>query len=142
MYNNFYKIPTSDYLIYTSFYLNNHYYYYYYYYYFLPHLNTHDSYFLKSLPLSHPKPPPPPTHTEDSRDNSSFGGISSFGDINNSSRRCRFFFFSYPKSKPQIQPKQTQVYKKDNNVSNLTQPHSHQHHTAAKQAPVVATHYQ
>ena len=35
-----------------------------------------------------------------------------------------------PKPKP-IQPNQTEVYKKDKSISNLTQPHRCQHHTAA-----------
>ena len=41
-----------------------------------------------------------------------------------------------PKPKPQIQPhqiqsNQTKVYKKDISISNMTQTHSYQHHTAA-----------
>ena len=36
-----------------------------------------------------------------------------------------------PPSKPKIQPIQKQVYKKDNSISNLTQPHCPQHRTVA-----------
>ena len=69
LHNHFYKILKSNYLLYTSFYLNNHYYnnnYYYYYYLFINIsliliVNTLDSHFLKSLPLSHPNPPCPHT---------------------------------------------------------------------------------
>ena len=57
LYNHFYKTSTSDYLLYTLLYNNNNNYYYYYHH---RHLNKHDSHFLKSLPLSHPKPS---THT-------------------------------------------------------------------------------
>ena len=70
LHNHFYKILKSNYLLYTSFYLNNHYYNNnnnnYYYYLFINIsliliVNTLDSHFLKSLPLSHPNPPYPHT---------------------------------------------------------------------------------
>ena len=128
LYKHFYKTSTSDYLLYTLLYNNNNNYYYYYHH---RHLNTHDSHFLKSLPLSHPKPP---THTTpvtsaiaDTTVSSSFALIPSQNHV----IIIIFFFYKLPitqiipKSKPQIQQNQTQVYKKDSSISNLIHPHNH-----------------
>ena len=125
---HFYKTLILICLLYTSIYLNNHYYYYFIIYLFVKIYISH----LKSLPLSHPKSP---THMALAISTIAATTISSsFALIPSQNHVVIIIFFFYklpskitqiiPKSKPQIQQNQTQVYKKDSSISNLIHPHN------------------